>query len=76
MGAARLVVVASALGAPLVHAALLAGGARSPWPTIGALVLGFVAWKRQTLWLAGLLGVGPIGTRWRARPPTTSTSNS
>ena len=62
MGAARLVVVVSALGAPLLHAALLTD-TRSPWPTIGALVLGLVAWKRQTLWLAGLLGVGPI---WHA----------
>jgi O-antigen ligase len=60
MGAARFVVVVSALAAPLAHAAVLAGDARSPWPTVCGLVLGVLAWKRQALWVAGLLGLGPV----------------
>lgn len=63
MGAARLVVVVSAIAAPLFHAAVLAGADRSPWPTVCGLILGFLAWKRQTLWLAVVLGVGPV---WHA----------
>jgi hypothetical protein len=63
MGAARFVVVVSALAAPLAHAAVLAGDAPSPWPTACGLVLGFLGWKRQALWVAGLLGLGPV---WQA----------
>jgi hypothetical protein len=60
MGAARFVVVVSALAAPLAHAAVLAGDGRSPWPTVCGLVLGVLVWKRQALGVAGLLGLGPV----------------